>query len=268
MIGSELMKVGILGYGNMGRAIAAGLRRNQPETEILVFDKVAAQTKDADRTAGVHVCTEARELCKQSDLLVVAVKPQNTDDLLVELREHSSKSSVLSIVAGKSISYFRIGLGTNRVVRCMPNIAATVGKALVGVTIPSDVDDTLRKRTIHVAEAMGTPVEVPEELLAAVTGVSGSGIAYVFSFIHALALGGTKAGLPYPIALRSAVQVLEGGCALLKSRGEHPISLLSKVTSPGGTTIAGIKALEEYSFTAAVMEAVERAAARAAELEH
>jgi len=250
----------------MGKAIAAGLRKNQPATELLVFDKVADQTKEAS-AFGARISTHPEELCGESDLLVVAVKPQNTDQLLQDFRDYTSKSAVLSIVAGKTISYFRIGLGTNRVVRCMPNLAATIGKALVGITIPSEVDKTVRENALAVAASMGTAVEVPEELLAAVTGISGSGIAYVLAFIHALALGGTKAGLPYQTALSSAIAVLEGACGLLRSSEEHPVSLLSKVASPAGTTIAGLKALEERSFTAAVMEAVEQAAKRATELE-
>lgn len=260
------MKVGIVGFGNMGRAIAAGLRNRQPSTELLVYDKLSSQTQDAERL-GALVCSEPAEICADSDLLVVAVKPQNCDELFDSFRSHSAESAVLSIVAGKPISYLREGLATNRVVRCMPNLAATVGKALVGITIPAETDERLRAAALEVAAAMGTPVEVPEELLAAVTGVSGSGIAFVFAFIHAMALGGTKAGLAYPTAIRSVTAVLEGACALLESSEEHPISLLSRVSSPAGTTIAGVKALEERGFTAAVMEAVEQAAKRAAELE-
>lgn len=261
------MKVGIIGFGNMGKAIAAGLHRNRPEAAVLVFDKMTEQTHDAAKEYGATVCDEVAEVCKLSDLLVIAVKPQNTDTLLTELRAFTSHSNVLSIVAGKSISYFRMGLGTNRVVRCMPNIAATVGKALVGITIPSDADESLRSNALAVASAMGYPLEVPEELLAAVTGISGSGIAYVFAFVHAMALGGTKAGLAYTTALRAAIEVLQGACTLLDDSGENPVSLLSKVISPAGTTITGIKALEDHAFTAGVMEAVEQAARRANELE-
>lgn len=260
------MNVGIIGFGNMGRAIAAGLHRNRPETGLLVYDKDPAQTEGAAEV-GARVCANPAEICEESDLLVIAVKPQNTDDLLTEFRDYTKNANVLSIVAGKTISYFRMGLGTNCVVRCMPNLAATIGKALVAITIPSDADDPLRSQSLEVATTMGTTVELPEELLAGVTGISGSGIAFVFAFVHALALGGTRAGLSYDIALRSSVEVLEGACALLKSSKEHPISLLSRVSSPAGTTVAGIKALEEGGFTAAVMEAVERAAARATELE-
>jgi len=128
------MKVGIIGFGNMGRAIASGLRRNQADSGLFVFDKEPGQAERASEF-GAQVCRTPAEICSESELLVIAVKPQNTDDLLIEFRDHTKKSNVLSIVAGKSISYFRMGLGTNRVVRCMPNLAATVGKALVGITI-------------------------------------------------------------------------------------------------------------------------------------
>lgn len=260
------MRVGIVGFGNMGRAIASGLHGKRPETELLLYDKVEIDSAEVAQI-GARVCHRPAEICAESDLLVIAVKPQNTDDLLAEFHEHTGASSVLSIVAGRRIAYFREGLGTKRVVRCMPNLAATVGRALVGVTIPPQSDENLRSQALEVAAAMGSPIEVPEELLAAVTGISGSGIAYVFAFVHAMALGGTRAGLAYPTALRAAVEVLEGACGLLKGSDEHPISWLSRVASPAGTTIAGIKALEERSFTAAVMEAVEQAARRATELE-
>ena len=261
------MNVGIVGFGNMGKAIAEGLRKRKPQVRLFAYDKATVQTADAAHY-DVHVCSTTAEICAESDLLVIAVKPQNTDELLADLRSHIARTGVLSIVAGRSISYLRLGLGTGRVVRCMPNLAATIGKALVGITIPSDIDHEMRSSALEVAASMGTAVELPEELLAAVTGVSGSGIAFVFAFVHAMALGGTRAGLSYDTAMRSAVKVLEGACALLEDSGENPIALMSKVASPAGTTIAGIKALEERGFTAAVMEAVERAAQRANELEH
>lgn len=266
MVACEAMKVGIVGFGNMGRAIAAGLRRSDGKTELFVYDAVASQTGEAG-SVGAKVCAAPAEICAACDLLVIAVKPQNVEQLVADFRAYTEGIQVLSIVAGRRISFFRAGLGTNQVVRCMPNLAATVGRALVGVTIPNDSDELLRSRALEVARAMGTPVEVPEEQLAAITGISGSGIGYVFSFVHALALGGTRAGLAYPTALRAAIEVLQGACTLLEGNGEHPISWLSKVTSPAGTTIAGIKALEEGAFTASVMEAVEQAAKRAAELE-
>jgi pyrroline-5-carboxylate reductase len=114
---------------------------------------------------------------------------------------------------------------------------------------------------------LGTPLELPEKLMPAVTGVSGSGIAYVFAFLHGLALGGAKAGMPYDTSLDAALTTLEGAVAALRNRQEHPVALLSKVASPAGTTIEGIHVLEERGFTAAVMDAVVAAARRAQEME-
>jgi pyrroline-5-carboxylate reductase len=261
------MNVGIVGFGNMGRAVAAGLSRREENTPFVVYDTFPAAREAAQRDFGARVCTTPAELCAASDLIVLAIKPQNTEGFFFDFKEHTAHSRVLSVVAGRRIAYLRNGLGTNRVVRCMPSLAATVGLALVGVTIPADVDAELRRDALAVIHAIGTPVEVHEDLLAAITGISGSGIAYVFSFLHAMALGGVKAGLTYPVALTSALTVLKGAVALVENGGEHPISLLSKVASPAGTTIEGIDALERHAFTAAVMEAVERAARRAEELE-
>ncbi|HUZ18127.1 MAG TPA: pyrroline-5-carboxylate reductase [Spirochaetia bacterium] len=261
------MNLGIIGFGIMGRAIADGLRRSETSAQLFVYDKSESQTMEAQTRYGAFVCRTPAELCAKSELLLVAVKPQNTEELFVEFRELCSRMPVISIVAGRTISYFRSGLGTNRVVRCMPNIAATVGRALVGVTIPKGTDEAFRTLALTIIQAIGTPVEVPEEMIAAITGISGSGIAFVLAFLHAMSLGGTKAGLPYPTAQRAALAVLRGACELVESTGEHPISLLSKVASPAGTTIAGLSVFEERGVTSAVMEAVDAAARRAQELE-
>ncbi len=261
------MRIGILGFGNMGEAFAAGLRERQPEWELAVYEKVEAQSRLAAERYGATLCASPAEIAEGSEILIVAVKPQNTDELLASLRPYCRQARVISIVAGKRIAYFQEGLGTDQVVRFMPNLAAREGKAAVGVSCAAGVQPDFRAQALRIAQAVGTALEVSEELLAAITGISGSGLAYVFAFLHAMALGGVQAGLSYPTALSAAFEVAEGAVALLRKSGEHPISLLAKVTSPGGTTIAGVRALEEGGFTAAVMDAVVRASDRARELE-
>ena len=261
------MRIGILGFGNMGEALAAGLRERQPDCELAVYEKVEAQSRLAAERYGAKVCATLAEIAAASEILIVAVKPQNTDELLAGLKSVSRGARVISIVAGKRIAYFQERLGTDQVVRFMPNLAAREGKAAVGVSCATTVQADFRSQALQIAESVGIAVEVGEELLAAITGISGSGLAYAFAFVHAMALGGVQAGLSYPTALAVSLEVAEGAVALLKKSGEHPIGLLSKVTSPGGTTIAGVRALEEGGFTATVMDAVVRASQRARELE-
>lgn len=261
------MRIGILGFGNMGEALAAGLRERQPESELSVCEKVEARSRLAAERYGAKICATPAEIAAAAEILIVAVKPQNTDELLARMKSASRGARVISIVAGKRIAYFQEGLGTDQVVRFMPNLAAREGKAAVGVSYAPAVRAEFRSQALQIAQAIGVAVEVSEELLAAITGISGSGLAYVFAFVHAMALGGVQAGLSYPTALSVALEVAEGAVALLKKDGGHPIDLLSKVASPGGTTIAGVRALEEGGFTAAVMDAVVRASQRAHELE-
>lgn len=261
------MRVGIIGFGNMGRAIAFGLKKSEPDVELFAYDKAAHAV---DLAAGAQVVSardSAAKVCSESDIVIIAVKPQDTAALFRDLSGGGANSKFLSIVAGRSILHFQEGLGTSQVIRCMPNLAATVGLALVGISMPPDVHPDFRKMADRVVRSIGTPVEVPEELLPAITGISGSGIAFVLAFLHAMALGGTKAGLTYDVALESAAAVIKGACALVEKSGEHPIALLSKVASPAGTTIAGLTVLEERAFGSAVIEAVNAAAIRARELE-
>lgn len=261
------MKVGIIGFGVMGEALAAGLKASHPDIELLVYEKIEASRLGARERYGARICPTPADVASSSDLLVVAVKPQNTDEIIASFKPVTKGARIISIVAGKPIAYFQAGLATTQVIRFMPNIAARVGKALVGVSAPSEATDEFRGQAVQIARAIGEAVELPEELLAGVTGLSGSGIAYVLAFLHAMALGGTQAGIAYPTSLKIALETALGAVALVKESGDHPIALLSKVISPAGTTVQGVRALEEAGFTASVMDAVVRAADRAREIE-
>ncbi len=257
--------IGIIGFGNMGSAIASGLAKMKA-----VYTVIASEKKEERTLAARKQKIELRDtetLVRDSDIVILAVKPQELDRLFEELSPHSAAKSFISIIAGKKIDVFRSRLGTNRVVRFMPNLAATERKALVGVSFPDDADAELRSDCLAIASAIGEPCEIPETLMPAITGLSGSGIAYAFAFAHAMALGGVSKGLPYPKALQIAIKTIEGAAALMASSGENPIELVSRVISPAGTTIRGIAALEKGGFTSSVIEAVESATDRAKELE-
>ncbi len=259
--------VGIIGYGNMGEAIAQGLIKGYPELSIGMLEKNPKRLAAVrDRFPG-QIFLDYKDLFTFADVIVLAVKPQDLGILCADIKGLSNGKKIISIIAGKKIDYFRNELDTPFIARFMPNIAAKVRKSFVAVSFGTEVDEEFKRDCFLIAQAIGTPLEVPEYLLAPVTGLSGSGIAYVFSFIHALALGGTKTGIPYQTALSIALSTIEGAIAMVKEAEEHPVSLLCKVTSPAGTTIEGIQALEDGAFTGTVMKAVERAGDKAKSLE-
>lgn len=261
-----MKRIGIVGYGTMGEAFAAGLRRKSPDLAIRVFDAKSERMEAAAKIPGLAAARNAGEVLKNSDLTILCVKPQDFPPLAAEVRESSRGRKIISIMAGRRIQTIAESLATEQVARFMPNLAAVKGMAMVGVSFGTGASSDFRAECLFVVGALGVPFEIPEKLMSAMTGVSGSGLAYVFAFVNAMALGGVAAGFDYRTSLAIAVAGLEGAASLLKE-GAHPLELASRVTSPAGTTIQGVRALERAGFTAAVMEAVEAAARRASELE-
>lgn len=269
------MKVGIIGVGNMGAAIAEGMKKSFPEIVIGIMDTDSKKAEKVSKTVSGKIfnADNYENFCLHSDIIILAVKPQYLDGLLGKLSKYTKNKKIISIAAGKKISYFEEKTGSANIIRFMPNIAATVSEAIVAVSTGENASEEFIKEAVDIAESVGKAVILSESQMSAFTGLSGSGIAYVLLFIHALALGGTEQGIPYEQSLKIAIQTISGATAILnkdvQSGGsiENPISLLTKVTSAGGTTIAGVRALEEGGLTSTVMEAVKRASNRATELE-
>ena len=269
-------RISILGFGYMGEALARGLSTRFPDIEIAVLEKRSERRELCDTLGYTSFAgRQLKDFLGFCDTVVLSIKPQDLDALTGTNANDTGTSEpdqfaavdVLSILAGTSITTLQATLHPRGVARLMPSLAAQVGHCAVGVTLPDSAPEALRAKALLVAEAMGTAYELPERLMSAITGLSGSGIAYVFAFIHALALGGTRAGIPYPQSLAIAREVTAGAAELLSRSGDHPIEALSRVISPAGTTIEGVSVLEERGFSAAVIEAVIAAADRAAELE-
>ena len=263
-------KLVFLGTGNMAEALLKGLLREgtvDPDEIVCSEPRPARREEIADRY-GVEVTGDNRAAAALADLLLLSVKPQVVEALLAEIAPAvSERALVVSIAAGVPISTLakRLPAGT-RIVRTMPNTPALVGAgvtALARGTHASEADLTVARALF---EAVGTAVVVEEPLLDAVTGLSGSGPAFVFMAIEALADGGVKAGLPRPVALSLAAQTVLGAARLVIETGQHPAELKDQVTSPGGTTIAGLHALEARGFRAALIEAVDASARRSREL--
>jgi pyrroline-5-carboxylate reductase len=208
-------------------------------------------------------------VAQNSDLLVLAVKPQNMAALCAEVRPAVAdrRPLVMSIAAGVTLSRLSADLGeSTRLVRVMPNTPCLVGESASGFSpapTATDADVSLVQKLL---DAVGRAVRVPEPLLDAVTGLSGSGPAFVYLVIEALSDGGVRVGLPRDVATTLAAQTVLGAAKMVLGTGLHPGALKDQVTSPGGTTIAGLHELERGAVRGALMSAVEAATHRAAQL--
>lgn len=253
----------LIGFGNMGLALFDGLGK---EHQGRVVEPKAERRKLAEERGAPVSPAPAAEFLEGSDLVILAIKPQDVSEL-AGYRDILARYPIVSVLAGTPTGRISEVTGSAQVVRLMPSLAAAVRAAVVGVSPGKETDPEVLTQALQVAEALGKPVELPEGLMPAITGLSGSGIAFVFSFVHALALGGTKAGIPYDTSVDIAFELLKGAYESRSASGEAPMATVAKVCSPAGTTINGIQALAEYNFDAAVIAAVTAAADRAEELE-
>jgi pyrroline-5-carboxylate reductase len=263
-------KMAILGSGNMGEALVKGLLRagKIPPESLVCTDERAERREEVQKRYGVMVSSDNRAAASHADIIVLAVKPQVMDLLLEQIASAvDARKLVISIAAGVPISAISHKLGAGvRIVRAMPNTPALVGAGAAALARGPHATDEDLEQALSLFEAVGAAVVVEEHHLDAVTGLSGSGPAFVFMAIEALADGGVKVGLARPIAMALAAQAVMGAAKLVLETGEHPGRLKDQVTSPGGTSIAGVHALEQHGFRAALIAAVEVATKRSKEL--
>lgn len=262
-------KLGFIGGGNMASALVKGLTHSGfPSSRIWVADVDADRSKAIAEKHGVETAANNAELVKTCDVIVLSVKPQVIDRVLAAIgKDIRPDQLVVSVAAGVPISAMeaRFPAGT-RVVRTMPNTPATVeaGATAIAAGTSATEEDLAVARAMF--SAVGRVVTLDESLLDAVTGLSGSGPAYVMLMIEALADGGVKVGLHRDTALLLAAQTVYGSAKLLLETGEHPGRLKDMVTSPGGTAIAGLHTLESGGLRRTLIDAVEAATNRAAQL--
>lgn len=261
---------GFVGGGQMAEALirgilAAGLAI--PEN-IIAAEPTAARCEYLTRQYGVNCTQDPAALCQASEILVLAIKPQLAATVLPHYRPFvGTQHLILSIMAGVPLRTLADSFTAPiRLIRVMPNTPSLVLAGATAFSPNQQATDRDREIAAALFSAVGTCVEVPEHLLDAVTGLSGSGPGYVFTFIEAMIDGGVLAGLPRPIAEQLAIQTVLGSAQLALETGDHPAVLKGKVTSPGGTTIAGLHVLEEGAFRGTVMSAVEAATERSREL--
>ncbi|HLK39216.1 MAG TPA: pyrroline-5-carboxylate reductase [Polyangiaceae bacterium] len=263
-------RLGFLGGGNMSAALIKGLLHGKvvPPQQIVASD-VKTDRLDHLRTAhGIRVTSDNHALVRDCDLLVLAVKPQVIDKVLAEIgKDVRADQLLVSVAAGVPIEAIETKLPAgSRVVRAMPNTPATVQAGATAIAGGAHAREDDMRTARELFEAVGCVVALDETLLDAVTGLSGSGPAYVMLIIEALADGGVKVGLHRDTALLLAAQTVFGSAKLLLETGEHPGRLKDMVTSPGGTAISGLHTLESGALRKTLIDAVEAATKRASEL--
>jgi pyrroline-5-carboxylate reductase len=263
-------KVGFIGAGNMGEALIRGLVNANvvaPEA-IWASDVRLERLKELDSQYGIQLAPDNLEVVRQADVVIMAVKPQIMAVVLREIASVMTKRKLMiSIAAGVSTARIRAMLGRDvRLIRVMPNTPALVLEGVTAIAKAEGLEPDDLDIAGEIFSAVGRVVVLDEELLDAVTGLSGSGPAYVAVVIESLADGGVKMGLDRITAMTLATQTVLGAAKLLLETGMHPGALKDMVSSPGGTSIAGISALEEGGVRTTFIKAVERATQRSREL--
>lgn len=263
-------KIGFIGGGNMAEALIKGLltARIAPPENIIASDSSAARREHLEKGYGIIVQADNIKTLRSAEIVLLCVKPQVIDAVLSQIAPSvDARKLVISIAAGISLERIEKALGASaRVIRAMPNTPALVLAGATGLAAGKAASPEDMRTAQEIFEAVGRAVVIEEKLMDAVTGLSGSGPAYIFIVIDALADAGVKAGIPRPLALELSAQTVYGAAKMVLETGEHPGRLRDMVTSPGGTTIAGLHELERGGLRAVLMNAVEAATHRSKEL--
>ncbi len=266
----DIQTLGLVGGGQMGEALVRGIIESGllGADKIMVVEPYEERREYLQSTYSIKVTDNSAELAKNCSIITLAVKPQIMDMVLDQYRDALGRGHlVISIAAGVTIGQLEKGLGAERrIIRVMPNTPCLVLAGASALSGNSSTDAGDIEASLQIFSAVGTCVEVPESMLDAVTGLSGSGPGYVFTFLEAMIDGGVLAGIPRPIAEQLAVQTLYGSAKLARATGEPAAVLKGRVTSPGGTTITGLQVMEEAGLRGTIMTAVEAAAERSRDL--
>lgn len=256
------MRVGFIGLGNMATAMIGGMLKQglvQAE-DVIGADKMAVACDKIKSELNITIAINNAEVASGADVLFLAVKPIYMEEVISEIRDVVAENTVIvSIAAGKSLTFLKEKFGREnlKIVRCMPNTPALVLEGCTGVSPDKNVTEAELETVMKLLRAFGRANVVPEYMMDAVVGVSGSAPAYVFLFIEAMADAAVAGGMPRAMAYEFAAQTVLGSAKMVLETGKHPGELKDMVCSPGGTTIDAVKVLEEKGLRAAVMAAMD-----------
>ena len=266
------MKLGLIGCGKMGRALVEGALKQEVAhpSEVFVSSRTASAIDTITSELGVTAVASNLEVAAKSDVVLLCTKPADIPLVLLELANEPEclhGTLLISAAAGLTIEQQEKVLPQGvRFIRCMPNTPALIGQGAAAYALGTSATGKDAELACKVLGATGSVIEVKETLMNAVTGVSGSGPAYVYTFIESLADGGVAEGLPRTQALELAVKTVQGAAAMVAETGLHPAHLRDMVTSPGGTTIEALTSLEENGFRSSVIKAVRTATKKAGDM--
>jgi pyrroline-5-carboxylate reductase len=268
MLGEK--RIGFIGSGNMGTALVRGLISSGTSSadRVICSDIKETKTQALHERFGVETTSDNCRVARESDIVIYAIKPQIMARILRETAPCLDMSKVVvSIAAGVPLAAIQSCLKKDlRLIRVMPNVGSAVMESATGITAGDHAQNGDLELVVDIFESVGKTVVVDEYLMDAITGLSGSGPAYIFLIVDALADAGVKVGLSREDALYLSAQTLLGSAKLLMETQEHPSRLKDSVTSPGGTAIAGLHTLEEGGLRTTLINAVESATKRAREL--
>ncbi len=261
------MKVGFIGFGRMGSALASGIiDAGVANAEDVVVSDVDGDARKRAVELRVDVAKNNVDLIRQCDVIFLCVKPNKIGEVLKEVGSKTRGKTLVSIAAGVTLKSLESKTKGARVIRVMPNTPALIGEGASAYCLGKNAGDNDAEIVEKMLQSIGVCVRVKEEEMNAVTGVSGSGPAYVYAFIQSLINGGVKAGLNDEAAKKLAVQTVVGAAKMVRDTAKSPRELIEMVKSPGGTTEQGLKVLEEKKFSEIIEKTVEAAAKKAAEL--
>jgi len=263
------MRIGFIGAGKMATAMMEGIIAKGlcSKDDVVACCRTESTKKRIEDTIGVECHLDARPVIERSDVIVIAVKPNQVKDvLLTNIEAITTKKLIISVAAGVTIGTLENYVPGCKIVRVMPNVCSTVLEGASSYTLGTNATEEDGAIVRSILDAIGMSFEISEDKIDAVTGLSGSSPAYMFMVIDALADGGVLMGLPRDLALRLAAQTMLGSAKTYLETGRHPDELKDSVCSPGGTTIEGVKVLEESNLRAALINAVKASAMRSKEM--
>lgn len=262
-----MKKIGFIGAGNMATALIKGIYDAQSDVEIFVYDKFKEKVDFLEKEYNI-INTSFEKVISISHVIFLAVKPQNYVEVIKEMNSYlDSEKIIISIAPSYTIEKLEeIIKKDTKIVRAMPNTPALVKEGVTALSFNNKIEENEKRKIIQLISTVGSAYEVEEKLMNAVVGISGSAPAYAYIFIESLADAGVKHGMPRDLAYSFAAQTLLGSSKMVLETKEHPGKLKDNVTSPGGTTIEAVAALEEYGFRNSLIKAVDAAVKKCSDM--